>query len=132
MILHCRRMEDTGSSLSARCVAAEYEIRIPVEELQGKTAEAKDPEGFLSQDSIKVFKRVKKKKEKKEVEIRDKIHTLEISVVDDKLIMYTKLDAGSASNLSPEHLLEAFFRFHDLDIPRETVEVSRVRLLFDE
>ena len=131
-ILSCQRLPDKGDSLSASCVAALYEIRIPLEELGDKAEKMADPSGFLAQDSIKVFKKVKKKKDKKEVEIRDKIRELDLDIIDNNLVMSTKLDAGSASNLSAELLLEAFLRFHETEVPRETVEISRLKLLFND
>ncbi len=63
-----------------------------------------------------------------EINIRPLIHSIEIEIDDNILIMSTHLDAGSNSNLSPELLLQAFFNFTGVVVPRETIEITREKL----
>jgi len=65
--------------------------------------------GFIAQDSIWVMK--KSKKSEKQVDIKPMIH--QVDVLKDKL--YLLLDAGSASNLKPELLMEAFFDYCQIE-----------------
>lgn len=64
----------------------------------------------------------------KPVDIKNGIRSLEIKLVDDKILLTVILDAGSSSNISPELLLNSFTNFIGLAIERETVEISRLQI----
>lgn len=125
-ITSSRLKKGTEKRLAASCSAADYIIKIPYEEENPIGPEiAKD---FMAMEKIPAMKRTKKNKEPVEVDIRPMIHRLQVERDDNKIIMYTKLDAGSKSNLSPELLLQAFFHFTGKTLHRETIEITRLRL----
>ena len=126
-VLRCEQLPDSGKSLAAMCVAASYRIfiRWDAQEM-GCKASAFDMRGFLDQKEILVLKRMKKKKEPKEIDIKGKIREIEWAAQDDIIIMSTELDAGSDSNLSPDLLIQAIGHYVGVAIPPENVEISRV------
>lgn len=126
----CERLEEGKKSLASRCIAAVYEIKIPV---SGDPSEIKEGRGididsFLAQDTIIVTK-MNKKKKLIETDIKGKIRELDSNVVDDNIVLTTKLDAGSDSNLSPELLLKAFLPFFGIETDRSEIEISRLELI---
>ena len=90
-----------------------------------------DEKHTLDQKEILVLKRMKKKKEPKEIDIKSKIREIEWAAQDNIIIMSTKLDAGSDSNLSPDLLIQAIGRYTGAVIPPENVEISRVDMELD-
>lgn len=120
-------LPDQGKSLSASCYEAEYLIVIPVsKDFEGKEKTLID--GYLSQKEIIVLKKQKKSKELKEVNIRDKIKSMEISFIDNNYIMTVNVDCGSESNLSPELVISSFCFFAGMDIDRSEIDVMRRKL----
>ena len=67
----------------------------------------------------------------KEVDIKDKIRTLEAFPCDGKLILVAELDSGSASNLSPELVIRAFLDHALPYTERYDIEVCRKSLKID-
>ena len=131
-ILKCSQLPEQGKSLASMCVAASYRIFVRWEEQRmGCSAERFDMRGFLNQEQILVLKRMKKKKELKEIDIKGKIREIEWAAQDNILIMSTILDAGSESNLSPDLLIQAIGRFQGHEIPVENVEITRVSMTLD-
>lgn len=131
-ITHCRELAEGGKSLAAMCRAASYRIFIRWEEERfGCKAAAFDRAGFLAQPEIIVSKRMKKKKEPAEVDIKGKIREIEWVAQDDILIMSTVLDAGSNSNLSPELLVQAIGHWLGVEIPPENVEITRLSIILE-
>ena len=128
VVTECVRLEDGKKTLASRCCAAVYEIVIPLGDAVSEKAGSIDLGSFLAQDEIIVTKRNKKKK-LVETDIKEKIQSLEASFVDNNLILTTKLDAGSDSNLSPELLLKAFLPFFGIGTDRSEIEISRVELI---
>lgn len=131
-VLACVQLPDSGKSLASMCKAASYKIFIRWdEEEMGIRANRFDMRGFLDQKEILVQKRMKKKKELKEVDIKGKIREIEWAVQDNIMIMLTELDAGSDSNLSPDLLIQAIGRYAGVEIPPENVEISRTSLFLE-
>ena len=62
---------------------------------------------------------------------KGKIREISISKPDQAVIRCV-LDQGSASNLSPEPLIQSFMKYTSLDIPRWEVDVKRTRLIFTD
>lgn len=125
-ITDCRKKRDGEKGLAASCKGADYRILIPY-------PADNMPDGdiacsFLAQEIIPVMKKTKKSKVPVEINIRPLIHSMEIEIADNILIMSTHLYAGSNSNLSPELLLQAFFTFTGVVVPRETIEITREKL----
>ena len=131
-ILTVCQLPEQGKSLASMCVAASYRIFLKWDE-QEMGCKAKDfpMRGFLDQDEILVLKRMKKKKEPKEVDIKGKIREIEWAAQDDIIIMSTILDAGSDSNLSPDLLIQAIGRYVGHPIPPDNVEITRVKIHLD-
>ena len=128
-ILRCVRLPEQGKSLASMCVAASYRIFVCWDEqVMGMRADQFDMRGFLGQEQILVMKRMKKKKEPKEIDIKGKIREIEWAVQDNILIMSTVLDAGSDSNLSPDLLIQAIGRYAGAEIPVENVEITRMSM----
>ena len=65
------------------------------------------------------------------VDIRNKIRSLLLHRVDDKLFLSTLLSTGSASNLNPSLLLHAFLAWLDPGTEPLDVEIMRQKLYFD-
>ena len=130
-LISCKELGEGKETLSGLCEAAEYEIRIPKEKVEDRWTE-ETAVSFLSQPEILIEKKAKKGKKRIWVtkDIRPMILSLRIEEVDNNYIMFTTLEAGSQSNLSPEHLITAFFRFTEQPLPREYVAITRVRLIF--
>lgn len=124
-----RLLSDNGKSLAASCFAAEYFIAVPVDEsFSGK--EKKLTQDYLSQKEIMVFKKQKKSKEMKEINIRGKIRDMDVTFVDNNYIMTITVDCGSESNLSPELVISSFLDFSGINTERSEIEVMRRKLLF--
>lgn len=131
VILGCERMSDTEKTIASRCYAADYRILI---DFRGDKAAAKRAAGsiggYLDQDEIVVLKKTKKKKEPVPVDIKNKIRSIDLDLADDIIIMKTKLDAGSDSNLSPELVLKSFFAYNNIELHRENIDISRLQILY--
>lgn len=126
-VLRCVPIEKEKKSLAAKCCAAEYRITISLPE-GCDTSETGVREKFLAQPEITALKKEKKSGEMKPVDIKSGIRSLEIRMVDDKILLTAILDAGSSSNISPELLLNSFTDFIGLTIKRETVEITRIQI----
>ncbi len=127
-------------ALAGQVDRADYEIIIPVPYYE---RDYSAPIGeFLAQDQILAMKRQKKSKELKEVDIREKIVSMEAVPSEGKegvgilkrnlLQLNVQLDCGSQSNLSPELLLSAFLAFSNLPVERHRIEVCRTCMHFPE
>lgn len=127
-------------ALAGQVSRADYEILIPVPFYDRDYR--KITEGFLAQDHILAMKRQKKTKELKEVDIREKIVSMDAvpsaggqgaDILKRNLLqLNVRLDCGSQSNLSPEQLISAFLKYADLDIERYRIEVCRKCMHFPE
>ena len=129
-IFSCEKGDDSKKSLAARTTAAEYIIAIPAGESTPRTSAADLCEDFLKQKEIRVPKRQKKSKEMKDINIRDKIRSMNIVSVGENLLVTALLDSGSDSNLSPELLITALVRFWGLPDERSDISVMRTKLSF--
>ena len=121
IITSCEYLPDEGKNIAAKIEEAEYRMTID----QNLELTQSDIDEFLKSDSIIVLKKQKKKKELKEVNIRSKIRSLVLERVDNKIIMTTRLDCGSQSNLNPELLLQGMKNYFKIEIAPENVEIQR-------
>ncbi|MDD5986955.1 MAG: TIGR03936 family radical SAM-associated protein [Eubacteriales bacterium] len=117
--------------LAARVTAAKYMIAADLPEQTLAKIQQDTAEQFLAQEHIFVEKRQKKKKTMQKVDIRNKIRSLLLHRVDDKLFLSTLLSTGSASNLNPSLLLHAFLAWLDPGTEPLDVEIMRRKLYFD-
>lgn len=130
-ILDCVEYTLDGKTLAALTDAAEYSIEIPLSDDQISTLEMDQlSQNFLSQEHIYASKKQKKTKELVQVDIKNKIRNLSITKQEKGILLFTKLDAGSESNASPELLIEAFLQYLGIDISRVEIEVTREKLIF--
>ena len=128
-ILFIEPMELGKRSLGSETIAAEFEIRFVTDVSEDKLVEMMAD--YISQPEIIALKRMKKTKRLEETNINGKIREISISKPDQAVIRCV-LDQGSASNLSPEPLIQSFMKYTSLDIPRWEVDVKRTRLIFTD
>ena len=128
-ILFIEPMELGKRSLGSETIAAEFEIRFATDVSEDKLVEMMAD--YISQPEIIALKRMKKTKRLEETNIKGKIREISISKPDQAVIRCV-LDQGSASNLSPEPLIQSFMKYTSLDIPRWEVDVKRTRLIFTD
>ncbi|MBN7772549.1 TIGR03936 family radical SAM-associated protein [Clostridium aminobutyricum] len=128
-ILECVDYTKESKTLAALTEAAEYRIKIPVGK-ENLSAEQLCNE-FLAQEHIVAKKKQKKTKELMEVDIKNKIRELKFTGQNEGFLVSVTLDAGSESNASPELLIEAILQFLRLDISRDSIEVTRHKLIFN-
>ncbi len=125
-LIQCIRLPESGRSLAARATAAVYRIRLP---LPGE-GEVFSPETLLAQPSLTAEKR-NKKKQQVCLNIRPMIRslsTMEPAEPGPYLWLRCTLDAGSASNLNPELLVQAIEHHLGRTFPREEVRFIRESL----
>ena len=132
-------------SISSKIKAAEYEIFFP-DVNEGETYWETLVKNYLGQEKIPALKKQKKKVNLTEIDIKPMIKAIRIQFVDNNLtwltkkaaekkvdcnlIMYTNLDAGSYSNLSPELVISTFLSFSGLKTPRPDIKVRRTGIIF--
>lgn len=126
----------------------------PADPQPGDSASEPDPEvdfkdprslysSFMGQEEIPVWKRQKKKKEPKLVDIRPMIREIVFQWVPESegqadmsepgtLYIDTLLDGGSASNLSPELVITSVCRRFGIGTDRSEVSVMRKEIRFDQ
>lgn len=130
-IFSCERAGNQKKSMAARTTAAEYILAIPIRGEIKKDADTLCGD-FLARTEILVPKKQKKSKAYKDVNIRDKIRSLNAVKEGDVLIFTALLDSGSNSNLSPELLITALVRFLGIETDRSEIDVMRTRLIFEK
>lgn len=128
MITGCEVINDKNKGVAGRVIEAEYVIEIDDFDKNN----VKKIDEFINLKEIKVLKKQKKKKELKEIDIKPKIRSLKYKISDcNKLIMTTKVDCGSSSNLNPDLIIKALSLYLDIEIPSENVEIQRNYLKYN-
>ena len=125
----CERVEEGKKGLAATLTASSYEICIPAGQGLRRDAGALCDD-FLCQEKIIAVKKRKKTELTEEIDIKGMIRELSADFVDGKITMYTKVDSGGVSNLSPELLISAFVSFSGIEVLREEIDVKRTGLYF--
>ncbi len=111
-------------TLASRIEEAVYTVTFPLSVYSDRFRE--DINDYLSQEKIIAFKKQKKSKELKEVDIRGQIRTLEhVDNDQNKMVLRMVLDCGSSSNLSPELVIQSFLEHMDINLDRYEIEVCR-------
>lgn len=125
-VISCVKQEEGTKSIAAGITMAGYSIILPKE----VNVTEKQVEDFLKLKEINAYKKQKRKKELKAVNIRPMIRKAELqgNTVDDKRIMEITVDCGSSSNLNPDLFLKAFGEYIGADIKPEDVEIKRIML----
>ena len=129
-IVRCGEIKEK-KSLAASVSGAVYTVCFPVpyyrEDFPAITKR------YLEQKQIIVQKKQKKSKELREVDIREKIRTMTTEEgCRGKLRIRLELDCGSASNLSPELIVDTVLECFGLDVDRSAVSIMRKKILFDK
>ena len=125
-VIRCVPVLDNVKSLAAMVISAEYTIAVPGALYGGRNPEEFTSD-FIAQDEIVVEKRRKKDKKLVETDIKDKIEILKPA--GDNLL-YLKAHCGSASNLSPDLVIDALIKFSGSDVRKYDFGISRDRLIF--
>ena len=94
-------------------------------------------DSYMGMEEIQVWKRQKKKKEPKKVDIRPMIRQITFQPAsggetDQPLYVDAVLDCGSDSNLSPELVISSLMRRFGIGTDRSQISVMRKRLIFDK
>lgn len=129
-LFSCEKTAGQQKSLAARAESAEYIIGIPMGKEPEESGQALC-EAFLAQKEILVPKKQKKSKQMKEVDIRDKIRSMNFVLAGENLLVTALLDCGSHSNLSPELVIQALARFLEIPTDRWEMDVMRTKLFFN-
>jgi radical SAM-linked protein len=124
--LSYRLLPDTAANAMSCVAAADYTVVF---------REGKEPadwkhfceglEAFLEQDEILVMK--KSKKGEREVNIRPMIYEM---CIDDKQI-HMKLASGSAANLKPEMVIQAYMQYRNLELDDFALLINRDEVYAD-
>lgn len=137
-VLECVHREDEYKGVSATITSAKYMIEIPHVEMQQNEIDE-----FLNQKEIIAFKKQKKKKELKKVDIKPQIIGIEIMEADKPNIemvhrfydkssfILAEMHCGSSSNLNPDILLNAMEKFGIFggnESIRDEIEITRVHI----
>ncbi|MBS6646633.1 MAG: TIGR03936 family radical SAM-associated protein [Clostridiaceae bacterium] len=122
-VLSCRRLNDTAKNAMSIVAAADYTIRFR------EGCEPADLDDYFSglsdfykMESIRIIKKTKKGEQ--EVDIRPFIYCL--SVKDNTIFM--QLSSGSANNLKPELVLEAYTNFRGGEFRSIAFQIQREEL----
>lgn len=128
-LISCRKADASKKTLAARTEAAEYIIAIPLAaplDMTGQEIKAH----YMGQEKIIAWKKQKKKKDLTEVDIRPMIRGIDFVPEAEALFVTALLDAGSASNLSPELVIGTLMECLDLDVERSAVSVMRREIIY--
>ncbi len=123
-ILMCEKLDANKKSPVKNISQASYLISI--EKTEGLTLAGIDK--VLNQDKIITWKKQKKKKDLKEIDIKPLIKEIDTNEHDNKIIMTTKLYCGSVSNLNPDLIIRAIKEKLSLEIPPENIQIERISL----
>ena len=127
-ITSCISLDDKTKSIASTCYEATYKIEIPADRCIPSIEHLLQQ--FLSQEQIFALKSSKKHRETRELDIKPKIREIKANIVDNIIIMYTRLDAGSHSNLSPELLISSFCEFAGIEAARDKAKITRTDLKY--
>lgn len=119
-ILSCEYATEGSKGIAGSITHAEYDITFNTPLVKPEMIKE-----FLQQKEIITLKKQKKKKEMKEVNIKPMIRKVTIKKGNDKVIMTTIVDCGSASNLNPDLIVKSFLAFAGIDFDPDNVEIQR-------
>ncbi len=125
-ITGCVKLPDEGKSLAALVYEAEYLIAVPLAKKEENLQQL--AESYLEQKKIIAWKKQKKTKQLKEINIRPMIRKLQLIALDEGFAIDLCCDCGSDSNLSPELVISTFLEYSGIQTPRSEIEVMRKSL----
>ncbi|WP_416387297.1 TIGR03936 family radical SAM-associated protein [Diplocloster agilis] len=121
-VLRYRLLPDDAGNAMSLVAAADYLVCFR-EGCAPALAWQDQLQDFFSQDEIPILK--KTKKSEKVVDIKPLIYSLELCEGD---IISMRLSAGSADNLKPELVMEAFAAFSGFELPQFGIQIHRKEL----
>ena len=89
-------------------------------------------EAFISQEQIIAQKREKKTKKYVDKDIKNQIRNIEIEAYNGWLALLVDVDAGSASNINPEIVVQAFAKFSEITLNKGDLDIERLSISFVE
>ena len=123
-------LDSDASSLAGETVACRYLISFRMDISGDELSEAVS--SYMAQSKISAMKRMKKTKRLEEVDIKDKIRSIEASSSDGAVSIDCLLDSGSQSNLSPELVIQSLIAHTGWKLERWDVEVERTEILYSD
>ncbi len=115
--------EEKSSNAMSLVAAADYEVRFR-DSFAIPEGFENDWNSFLSQDSISIVK--KTKKGERELDLKPLIYQAELRrEPDESFCIFLRLSSGSADNVKPELVLEAFAAFAGFSIPEFALLIHR-------
>lgn len=126
-ILSCWQIGPGHPTLAAITAYGTYEVRLLLSEIPDEIQ--KRAEEFLRQETILVKKEQKKTHKVLEFDCKDRIRTFSCQKEDDgTLFLQFTIRTGSTDHLSPELLLDAFFRFAGIPYEKTERKILRTEL----
>lgn len=119
-VLSIRKLSDDAKNSMSIVAAADYDVVISEDYVTEE--ELSSIERFYQSEQIMITKTTKKSQ--KEVDIRPMIYDL--TYYQRKISM--KLATGSAMNLKPELVMQAFFQYIGRDVPEYAMQITRNEL----
>lgn len=121
------RLPDQAKTAMSIVAAADYQvfykdkalIPLSTEELQVKLKE------FYEEPS-EILITKKTKKSEKIMDLKQLVYDFQVKELEGSPYFYLKVCAGSADNVKPELVLEAFYRFLGLDLTENTFQIHRL------
>lgn len=124
-ILSYRRLKDTDKKAMSLVAAADYEVRVKEgHEAPNVNYQEALEEFFYRPKEILVTKQAKKSV--KTIDLKQTVHDFQIRMEENTPVFFLKLCTGSAENVKPELVLEAFYQFlgHAFDV--KTAQIHRI------
>ena len=134
-ITSCRRLPEEAANAMSIVAAADYTLafREGYEPQEGAKAWFEGLVSFFSRPSVMITK--KTKKGEKEMDLKPLVYELEYRMAEpddgpkDRLFM--KISTGSAANITPEQVLDAYYRFLGQERPDFAFLVQREEVYAD-
>ena len=119
-------------TLASRVISAKYRVVLPILFRHADKAFQQKLDAFLSQNEIIAQKRDKKTKKYVDKDIKSQIRGIDIEPFEDRLSLIIDVDAGSASNLNPEIVVNAFANYAEITLNKGDIETERLSMSFVE
>lgn len=124
-VLSYKKLSEDSKNAMSIIAAADYEVSFREGKKPDITNISEKLEEFLKQESIIILK--KTKKSEKETDIRPFIYSCNYE--NEKFVM--QLSSGSANNLRPELVVEAFAKYAGFELEEFALEIHRNELYAD-
>ena len=130
-LIKCETLDINPKTLASIVTGARYEVVYPFGAEEFKEMVGDKLGRYLDEDVIIALKKQKKSKALVEQDIKPMIRNISLSSSANQGSLLMELNCGSASNLSPELVIQTFNEYAGLPVKRYDMEVSREYLLFE-